>query len=189
MNNLLLTKKELEILTDIIGQDLTVVRYDRWSAQLSIENTSISIEPDEISVPTLKNPSGDIVTLRIKLMTIDDKHIIDNTELTNCGKIIEIIRLESLVEIEDPRQVQSTTVLNVEIPAGIGWNNNIYSPSKESANSNTFRTLLGLQFSTDKSFTFTFFTDAVAYFVQYYLGQGLPSELKGKCDKIKINTT
>jgi len=185
MDNLLLTTEELTLLIDLLGQELIEVRLE-WSAELLFETVSISIQADEIPIPTENNPWGDIDTLRIKKMTRDDIHIDEQTVLTNCGNITDIFRLESLVEIENPRQVEAAEILGVEMPAGQGWNISIYNPDDIIPKDNLHRTLLGLQFKTDKDVEFTFYTEGVGFYVRYYKGQGLPEELKDKCERIKI---
>ena len=188
MDNLLLTKDELNLLSKLIGQELKEVRFDGWSAQLFLEAISLSIQPDELYFPTDSNPNGDIVTLRINKIAKKGQQINEKAVLTNCGHILDILQLESLVKIENPRQVEAKEILGVEIPAGQGWSNNIYNPTNKTDKSNLHRTLLGLRFHTDKDDYFTFYSDAVGFFVRYQKGRELPKDLKDKCEKIEIKT-
>lgn len=188
MNSLLLTEQEISLLYNLVGQNLRKVEYDHWSAQLHLDRMVISIQPDEISMPTDYNPYGDIVTLRIGELRENSPLIVDHSVLIDCGQITDIFRLESLVEIEVPMPVEAWKLLGVEVPAGLGWSNIIFNPNGQTQKTDLPRTLLGLQFETDQGLCFTFYSNTMGYFVRCHQGCELPDTLKDRCAKIKIKT-
>jgi hypothetical protein len=187
MENLQLTRDELNLLTNLIGKELTEVNSDSWSSELLFDNFSISVEPDEIHLPTEKNLFGDIVTLRLRKRTSNNQNYIGESELIHYGFITDIIRLECYVEIENPHQVEAIELIpGFQIPAGQGWTNNILMPNADQNNFDKKKVLLGLHFKTTTKNNFTLYTDAVGYFVLIQIGQQLPDILKNKCEQISI---
>ena len=188
MESLLLKLDEMNLLASIIGKELKAVQFGIWSTELCFDDFSLFVEPDEINIPTEENHWGHIVTLRIEKMTTNHQHTIGESELKNCGLITNIIRIECLVEIEKPRQVESIEIIpSIIVPAGQGWTNNIYSPTDIAHKGYMNQTLLGLRFETQFQINFTLYSDAVGYFVLYQQGRQLPQIFKDNCEQIKIN--
>jgi hypothetical protein len=185
LNQLTFSSEEVKALSSVIGQDLIEVKYDSWSTELLFNGIVLSLIPDEIDIPTQANPYGDIVTLRIGRRS---ESILEHeySVLENYGKIRNVWSLGSLVEIESPRPAEeSELIAGIKVPAGMGWNNNIYKPTTH-RNNGLYQVTLGVQIETDKEVCFSLYTDAVGFFVLFYNGNDLPEELKGKCEKRKI---
>lgn len=186
LDHLKLNREELRILSSLIGQELVAVNYDSLTGEIVLKNNLLSLTPDEIDIPTDSNPYGDIVTLRIEEKK-ESILIQDNSVLIKCGRVKSIWCLESLVEIENQKPVkESELVENVMLSAGLGWTNNIYNPTAAHPKG-IYKALLGLQFETDNGTTFTFYTDAVGFFVLFHNGKSLPEPLLGNCERIEIN--
>ncbi len=184
MSKYILTVGEVKLLADLIGQKLNKITYDGWLYRLNFDGLEIEIYPDEIPAPTKTNPLGDIVTLRVKEITPMQGYA--KSIMKNCGYITNIFRLESLVKIENPRISEPIKILDVEIPAGMGWNNILYNPVDMKEKKNYNQALLGLQFKTDKNIFFTLYTNSVGYSVLYEKGRKLPDELTGRCESTQL---
>ena len=190
MSELLLSDEEQTLLAGLIGQELLAVTC-YWAAELSFKNARITIQPDEILTPTEGNPRGEIVTLRV-LNTMNDppcQGYEPPNILTNCGNIVDIFRLESFVEIENPAWAPPIKISeDFTLPAGEAWSNLFHNPTETAKNNNSYRALLGLQFKTSKNLEFTLYCNSIGYCVDYHEGPGMPEELTGWCEIISINS-
>lgn len=185
LDQLTFKPEEVKALSSIIGQELSAVRYDSWTAELLFNALALSFTPDEIDIPTEGNPYGDIVTVRVDCKS---ESVIPSecSVLQDCGMVRNVWSLECLVEIESSRPVdESELIAGVKVPAGMGWNNNIYKPTIHQKEG-LYRATLGIQIETDNGVWFSLYTDAVGFFVLFHEGTELPEELNGKCEKRKI---